>query len=361
MVIDLWIDILTPKQVLFFYKLIKDYEGEGLKLWVTTRHYREAFQQLKLKNLRATVIGKHGETLEEKLVSSIERTLILTGFLKNTRVKAAISFSSPEAARVAFGLGIPHVCVSDSPHATAVSKLTIPLSSLLFTPKIIPKEEFTCFGISSENIVQYNALDPVAWLKDFKPDPDILSQLGIKEQEEDFIVVIRAEESHAAYLSNIREGLTLRIVSELIKESSKSGLKCQIIVVPRYEDYKIFKEKIGENAIILSRNIDVASLLLKTDLFIGGGGTMNTEATLLGVPTISYFPGETTTVEKYLINEGLIVRSKDPQKVVEKSVEALSNQEEWKRKQRKGKELLKRMEDPIKVIKNHLNLLINNK
>ena len=361
MVIDLWVDILTPKQVLFFYKLIKDYEREGLKVWVTTRHYREALQQLKLKNLRATVIGKHGETLEEKLVSSIERILILTRFLKKTRVKVAISFSSPEAARVAFGLGIPHVCVSDSPHATAVSKLTIPLSSLLFTPKVIPKEEFTCFGIAPEDIVQYDALDPVAWLKDFNPDPDILSQVGIKKQEEDFIVVIRAEESRAAYLSNIGEGLTLKIVSELIKECSKSGLKCQIILVPRYKDYKSFKEELGEKVIVLSRNIDAASLLLKTDLFIGGGGTMNVEAALLGIPTISYFPGETTTVEKYLIDEGLIVRSKDPQKVVEKSVEALSNQEEWKRKQRKGKKLLKRMEDPIKVIKNHLNPLINNK
>ena len=276
-------------------------------------------------------------------------------------MKVAISFSSPEAARVAFGLGIPHVCVSDSPHATAVSKLTIPLSSLLFTPKVIPKEEFTCFGIAPEDIVQYDALDPVAWLKDFNPDPDILSQVGIKKQEEDFIVVIRAEESRAAYLSNIGEGLTLKIVSELIKECSKSGLKCQIILVPRYKDYKSFKEELGEKVIVLSRNIDAASLLLKTDLFIGGGGTMNVEAALLGIPTISYFPGETTTVEKYLIDEGLIVRSKDPQKVVEKSVEALSNQEEWKRKQRKGKELLKRMEDPIKVIKNHLNPLINNK
>ncbi len=358
MVIDLWVDVLTPKQVLFFYRLIKDYEGEGLKVWVTTRHYREALQQLRLKNLRATVIGKHGETLEEKLVSSIERILILTRFLKKMRVKGAISFSSPEAARAAFGLGIPHACVSDSPHAKAVSKLTIPLSCLLFTPKMIPKEEFTYFGIAPEDIVQYDALDPVAWLKYFNPDPAILSQVGIKEQKEDFIVVIRAEESHAAYLSNIEEGLTLKIVSELIKTCSKRSLKCQIIVMPRYEDYKMFKEKIGKKAIILSRNIDAASLLLKTDLFIGGGGTMNAEAALLGVPTISYFPRETTTVEKYLIEEGLIARSKDPQKVVEKSVEALLNQEEWKRKQRKGKELLKRMEDPIKVIKDHLKPII---
>ena len=66
MVIDLWVDVLTPKQVLFFFKLIKDYEGEGLKVWVTTRHYREALQQLKLKNLRATFIGNNGENLEEK-------------------------------------------------------------------------------------------------------------------------------------------------------------------------------------------------------------------------------------------------------------------------------------------------------
>ena len=46
-----------------------------------------------------------------------------------------ISFCSPEAARISFGLGIKHVAFCDSPHADAVMRLTLPLIQKLLIPK----------------------------------------------------------------------------------------------------------------------------------------------------------------------------------------------------------------------------------
>ena len=68
----------------------------------------------------------------EKLSRKIER------FLPDI----AISFCSPEAARISFGFGIKHIAFCDSPHANAVMRLTLPLIQKLLIPSPIPKKEF---------------------------------------------------------------------------------------------------------------------------------------------------------------------------------------------------------------------------
>jgi len=49
-------------------------------------------------------------------------------------------------------------------------------------------------------------------------------------------------------------------------------------------------------------------LLASTDLFVGMGGTMNAEAALMGVPTISAFQGSLYT-DRYLESTGLLARA----------------------------------------------------
>ena len=197
-----WIDILTPKQANFFTPLIKRLSGHGAEILATTRKYREVNQLLEIRKISAIKIGRHGgRILKNKLVSSAERTRRLALLLSKRRCDLALSFSSPEAARVAYGLSVPHYCVSDSPHAEAVSRLTIPLSKMLFTPKVVPKSAWSRYGIREDLIVQYDALDPAAWLKEFKPNPRVLDDLGLDQSLP--IITVRPEETEASYLSLI--------------------------------------------------------------------------------------------------------------------------------------------------------------
>ena len=76
-----------------------------------------------------------------------------------------ISFCSPEAARISFGMGINHIAFCDSPHANAVMKLTLPLIQKLLIPWIIPKKEFSKYGIDKKNIIQYKAIDAYVTMK----------------------------------------------------------------------------------------------------------------------------------------------------------------------------------------------------
>jgi predicted glycosyltransferase len=350
------IDILTPKQCMFFSKLSDRLEGKGHKVLRTTRKYREVNQLLALKGIDAKVVGEHGGgNLADKLKASAQRILELTSVIEDFKPDVAVSFSSPEMVRVAFGLGIPHICINDSPHAEAVARLTVPLSTKLLTPKMIPKKAWIKYGISPERIIQYNALDPWVWLKDFKPDPRILEQLGLDGLKP--IVTFRTEESFAAYLSgkSTSESTIIPIMKQLLKKRAD----IQVVAVPRYNEQiksllNVFKDEIT----ICESVIDGPSLLYYTSVFVGGGGTMTAESALLGVPTFSCYPGDPYIISKYLIKNKLITFQRNPIKLEKKIWFILNHLEATKKTQaERVQTLIENFEDPIQVILNEIEKL----
>ncbi|HYB92649.1 MAG TPA: DUF354 domain-containing protein [archaeon] len=346
-----WIDILTPKQVYLFAELSRRLEAEGHNVLRTTRHYREVNELMALKGLDAVEIGRHGgKTLEGKLDAYARRVILLMDLAVKYKPDVAVSFSSPEAARVAFGLGIPHICVSDSPHAEAVCRLTIPLSKKLIAPKIIPLKVWRKYGVTEKTLVQYNALDPVAWIRTLRPDERVFEWLKVDPTKP--IITFRAEEAFAAYLlgtATDKEPVILPIIRELVE---KLGDRVQFVAIPRYgEQAPVLRASIGERLTVPETAVDGPSLLSYTSIFVGAGGTMTAEAALLGVPTISCYPGKTTLVEKYLVKEGLVTRITDPKKTIRKTLQIFSKLDSYRAvQQERAKMLLAKMEDPIDVI-----------
>ncbi len=347
-----WIDILTPKQGNLFSVLSKRLVKQGHKPILTTRLYREVNQLLEARRLRASIIGKHGgASIEEKLEASVEREGKLARFVGRSKPDLALSFSSPEAARVAFGLGVPHLCISDSPHAVAVSRLAIPLSERLFTPAVIPKKEWIGYGISADKIVQYDALDPIIWLRHLKPDRRILIEDGMRSKRR--IVTVRLEESSAAYLLAKKRKKLLNTV-EAIKELLRIKLEADIVALPRY-DYQAQILREFKPAVVVPKTlVNGPNLLSFSSVFIGGGGTMTAEAAMLGIPSISCFPEKPTIIEEYLISSGLVVRETDPVRIAERAMKMLEDETYRRRIRDKAEGFVKRMEDPIEVILNEL-------
>jgi len=343
------IDILTPKQCMLFSKLSEKLKQAGHEVFLVSRKYREAVNLIRLKGLKAKIIGKHGgKELANKLKASAQRILELASYFEEVDPDIAVSFSSPEMARVAFGLGIPHICVNDSPHAEAVARLTIPLATKLLSPKAIPKRVWTRFGIASDRIRQYNALDPWAWLKDFKPDEKVISKLGLNLSRH--ILTFRLEEEFAAYLLGKTREKTgmISVIKKILGERDD----VQIIVVPRYESQRKHLQEIFDGEICIPESsIDGPSLLHYTTIFVGGGGTMTVEAALLGVPTFSCYPAEPFIILKYLMRKRLVKLERNPERLAEKVLATLDRIEYERRKQNeRAKRLVKTFEDPVEVI-----------
>ena len=168
----IWFDILTPKQVMFFKPAIDILKKCDHEILSTSREYKEANELARIRHIELKIVGKHGGAeRSQKLVQSANRILKLTDLINAFEPNVAVSFSSPEACRVAFGLGIRNIGFNDSPHACAVAKLSVPLLDLLLCPWIIPYSSWVRHGIQRRRIFKYKGLDPIAWLPRFENLP----------------------------------------------------------------------------------------------------------------------------------------------------------------------------------------------
>ncbi len=344
----IWIDVLTPKQALFFAPLYDDLSRDN-EVLITTRVYREAQQALSLKKLRFLVVGKHGGgTPYGKLVASGHRIMKLAKLVKDWSPDTAVSFSSVEASRVAFGLGVPHVAVNDSPHSRMVARLTIPLSRYVCCPWIIARQVWEAFGARRDGIFTYRALDAAAWLKRHKPDSRVLSQLSLSRGKP--IIVLRTEEAFASYLAG-KASDREPVIGPIIQEILNSKLDAQIVVSTRYgQQAPVMRRRFGRRVHVIDQIIDATSLLDYSAAFVGSGGTMTVEAALIGKPAISCFPGEKPLYIKYLERKQLVKSMRSPRRIASEVRRILLSDDESETQRIRGRALLASMEDPVAKI-----------
>ncbi len=330
----IWFDILTPKQVMFFRHAVTRLRRSGHDVLCTSRQYREAVELARIKRLDITIVGSHGGADRyDKLLQSASRTHELARVVKGFGPDVAFTFSSPEGARVAFGLGIRHVGFNDSPHAEAVARLTIPLMDELFCPWVIPVSSWTGYGIARKNIIRYRALDPASWLKhDETPEPN----------RSEKTILLRLEESKASYIADKKIG-TGKMIDDFIDELGKTA---SIMVLCRYQDQIAEVEaRYGNKVQVLKDVIDGTALLKSIALFIGAGGTMTAEAALLGKPTISIAPLP-YYVEKYLVRTGLVSKATNARLLVKMSKKMIFDDRYRQAQKKKAARILAGMEDP---------------
>ncbi len=340
----IWVDFVAPKDVLYFKSMIKRLKNRGDTVIATTRKFREVNELMRLNNIEAEILGRYGGgSLKGKLVAGAKRIIKLADYISRFDVDVLVSYCSPEATRVAFGLQIPIINIYDAPHAVKQVLLVSRLVDVHLSPKCIPKEDWLELGFKPEQLTFYDAIDPAAWLKNFSPDEKIIKNLGLNPDKK--IVVVRAEEAFASYLLN-KASDDDPLISPLINELLKLKEELQIVVLYRYGRQKSSLKKISSKLIIPEHVIDSASLISRSILFIGGGGTMSCEAALLGTPTISFFPGR-LYYEEPLIKENLLYHPKELNQAKKLIKETLSQpQEYFDAFKERARLLLNRMEDP---------------
>lgn len=336
----IWLDITDPKYVLFFKDLIPLLESIDSVL-VTTRAsqgYSECLNLLELFQIKAHRIGGYGGGSKQgKYRARIQRE---NGFLElfeelGEIPRLFITGASVEGVQTAFGLGIPVVNFADTPIAghrfllekiTLLSRLTLPLSNLVFHPFVVPKICYTSMGVEEKNCIAYHFIDVALWLKDLKAGKDFRQELGLNLSLP--TILVREEEYKAHYvkekLSVIYESITLL----------SSSLEANIIIMPRYESDTLKTHFSSlKNVHILEKKLHPSEFYPYIDLLIGGGGTMNLESCYLKIPTIS-----TRSLflfhDIYLLENGLMKHSIDAKEVLKYAKEALKEFDPHKDRQK---------------------------
>ncbi len=347
-----WLDIITPKQTLFFQPVIDGLRKDGHEVLATSRRYREVEQLASMLRLDLSFVGSRGgKDPREQFELSLQRMQQLLPMVVGFSPDVSVSVASADCARVSFGLKVRHVAVNDSPHSLVAGKLSLPLSHHVMTPWIIPFSAWSVFGLSRAQISRYRALDPAAWLKR-RPrgqSPRVETATG----ERKATILVRLEESYAPYLAGSDESWSERVLVRLARDFKAH----ELVALCRYEDQLAsVRKKFGSSYSVPEGAVDGARMIERSDVFVGMGGTMTAEAALLGVPAVSAFQGAELYTEKYLLSKKLLLKARSVE-AVSRCVSASLDPRYRESYRRRGRALLDWMEDPSERVVAYLEEL----
>lgn len=341
----IWIDILTPKQLLFFEPMAERLRKRH-QILCTTRNYREVNHLIKMGRSNVLVIGKHGGIKKsEKLKANVNRMKKLIPIIENFKPDVTVSFCSPDAARISYGLQIKHVAFSDTPHGEAVMRLTVPLIQKLLTPWVIPKEEFTKYGILAKNVIRYKAIDAAFIARQRQRHRKTVPEINKKGKKN---ILFRTYESYASYMK--KDINIAKIINKLgeIKDVN-------IIVLGRYStEINQLKKNLDSHIIVLKKAVDSREILAMTDIFVGSGGTMTAESAFRGIPTISY-NAVPHIIEEYLVKKKLVIRAEKINELDKLVLEMLHKKPDTAKK--RARDELENMESPLEKLESVLREL----
>ena len=296
----IWIDLDNSPHVPFFKPIIDDLHRNGYSTFLTARDCFQVCGLADLMKLEYKKIGRHyGKNVLMKVAGLLIRSSQLMSSVLNEKPDIAVSHGSRSQVLISSLLNIPTVVIADYEHTQAVARPTY-----VIVPEMIPDSSVKGY---SKAVLKYPGIKEDVYVPDFKPDPSILKDLGI--QEDEILVTIRPPATEAHYHNPESERLFEETLNFLGEQEN-----VRMVILPRNEKKQTAWVKSNWSALCDSRKIiipehvvDGLNLIWHSDLVISGGGTMNREAAALGVPVYSIFRGKIGAVDRYLSENGRLV------------------------------------------------------
>lgn len=310
----IWIDLDNSPHVPFFAPIIEELELSGHSILLTARDCFQVCDLANLFNLNYRRIGRHyGKNPIWKFAGLFWRSLQLIPAALRDKPILALSHGSRSQLLVANLLRIPSVTIADYEFAR-IWMLVHP--TWVIIPEIIADNTIHA---NKKHILKYPGIKEDVYVPRFNPDPNILTKFGFDEK--DVIVLVRPPATEAHYHRPESDELFEAVLNFLGKKP-----QVKMILLPRNErqaaDVRSKWATLFANGQILIPNsvLDGLNLIWYSDLVISGGGTMNREATALGVPVYSIFRGKIGAVDRYLASMGRLTLIENPGDVVNKLV-----------------------------------------
>jgi predicted glycosyltransferase len=324
----IFIDIGHPAHVHYFRNFIKIMQSRGNDFFISARNKEVSQILLEKYNIPYYSRGKGSNHIAGKIAYLFRADWLLYRKAKKFKPDLFLSFTSPYATHVAKIVGKPHISFTDTDKARLGILSFAPLTECIVTPDSFRLD----FGSKH---IRFNGFMELCYLNDkyYKPDSDILKDLGLKKDESYAVLrFVSWSANHDPGNSGISDKNKLELVKELKKRikvfiSSEGELPKELL------QYKIniSPEKIHD-------------LLSFATLYIGEGATMASESAMLGTPAIyvnTLSAGTLISQEKY----GLLFCYKSSDHVTEKALDliAIPNlKEEWQK--RRGKMLAEQID-----------------
>ncbi|NPB03356.1 MAG: DUF354 domain-containing protein [Thermotogae bacterium] len=289
-----WVDLANSPHVMFFAPIVKELERRGFKVVVTARDFSETLNLARIHFNSFWPVGRYGgKSKFAKGLSFVSRISALYGFLKDKKVRLALSHNSYDAIVSGRLLGARVWTFMDYDGQPA-NHLAFRLAHRVFVPEWFPDEALRRFGASSSKVIKYRGLKEEVYLSGFRPDRSFLNILGDFKRP---LVVARPPSTSALYGKGYGEFWE---ILEVLKSKNYD-----LRVLQRNPGDVVYIKRLGIKS--LPKPIDGPQLLYWSDAFIGGGGTMTREAIILGSRAFTTLP-VLGSLDRMLMKIGLLER-----------------------------------------------------
>lgn len=309
----IWIDIANTAEIPFFRPIIAELAYE-YQIKLTCWKRGEVPELLREMGFQVKSILSDSSNPLKKAISVGFRTLLLWGIAP--KFNTVITMENVMPLPTAYLRRKTSIIILDND-----VKLNFPRSLFqklenkvkeLAKYVIVPEvayDEFSKF--LGQDILTFPGIKEHISISEYVPDSHFLEKIS-----SDNYVVIRPESLSSHYVLEKRS-----IVPELLRLFNREGI--DVIYLPRNRIERQLAE--GYNVYIPPKPLNGLDLSYYSKAVLTGSGTMAREATLLGVPSVSFFPGKQLAIDKYLVEEGKLFHSRDPQDIFEYVLENWGN------------------------------------
>ena len=343
-------DVGHPVQVHHFKNLYWLLENRGWKCLFVARDKDITKSLLENYGLNYKMLSAKRKGIVRKIAGIPADDFRFFKIVKTLRPDFILNRFSLHSSHIAKLLRIVNIAFSDTEHASALHKLSLPLIDVKFTA------ESHKYNLG-KNHLKYKGNIELFYLHPdvFTPDQSILNYLGVNKNEKYVIIRFVSWDAH----HDLGEaGFSMDFKYKMAKELAKQArifITSEVPLPPVLMDYQITipPEKMHD-------------ALAFSALYIGEGGTMASEAACLGIPSVyvnSLDAGVFHDEEAY----GLLHSFRTSDGALEKAVEILANPESKKETQHQLQKFLSEKINTLKLMEwflekypESLNILQNN-
>ncbi|NJE03838.1 DUF354 domain-containing protein [Thermococcus sp. MV11] len=323
---DIWADVANTPQVHVIASIIR--ELRGYSIYVTGFNRGETAQLIKMYGLDGQVFGSDKYNPLMKSLSFAGRTFRLLYKAPNAKLLLSFENAMPIPAgklrrmRVVLMLDNDLKFIGKKPLFQRIESRIKRMADIVLVPEVAEDTFREYFG---DRVVTYPGYKEHIYLADFEPNPRFLDESGIPFDE---YVVVRPESLTSLYVLHGKS-----LVPELLRLFEKEGIN--VVYLPRNEEEGALAKGFG-NVYIPPRALDGLNLIYHSMATLTGSGTMAREAAVMGVPSVSFFPGERLlAVDRDLVEKGKMLHSREPGEIVEYVVDSWSRRKEKEIKEAK--------------------------
>jgi len=306
-----------PKDVHFWKNIINNLVHDGHEVKIVAWDKDVTLHLLNAYGFDYELIGKSYKNLIKKMYDMFTSDLKVFKVARKFRPDIFLH-GDPYLAHVSKVFGKVHIDFCDTEHAKLVQLTTFPFSDVICTPSCFKKK------INPRKHITFDGYSEIAYLHPnyFKPDPSVLSDLGLSKDEK-FIVIrfVAWGASHdigqQGFVDNEEFVRKLEGCGKIFISSeqklSKSLEKYRITIPP---------EKIHD-------------LLYYATIYVGEGATMACEAAVLGTSAIYLNTQRLGYLDELEERYGLLYSFKRPETALMKVLQLLEEKnlkKEWKNK-----------------------------